>query len=76
MKEPITIHGFSEKQLMEMEPVNLRAILHERTHHTIEVFIYRILNGSRSVPEDFGRVAETLMEIWKNRELPLDPPDI
>lgn len=61
---------------MEMEPVNLRAILHERTHHTIEVFIYRILNGSRSVPEDFGKVAEVLMEIWKRRELPLDPPDI
>jgi nitroreductase len=76
MKEPVTVHGFTKKQLMEMDAVNLRAILHERTHHTIEVFIYRILNGSRTVPEDFGMVAEYLMDIWKQRKLSLDPPDI
>jgi len=72
----LTVHGYTEKQLMEMKPDDLRAIFHERTHHTVEVLIYRILNGTRKMPEDFGVVAEYLLGLWKKRGLPLDPPDI
>ena len=61
---------------MGMKPDDLRAIFHERTHHTVEVLIYRILNGTRKMPEDFGVVAEYLLGLWKKRGLPLDPPDI
>jgi nitroreductase len=76
LSEPVTVHGYTKKQLLEMTSDNLRAIFHERTHHTIEVLIYRILNSSREIPKDFGVVAEYLLEIWKKRGLPLDPPDI
>ena len=76
MSKPLTVHGYTEEQLMEMKPDDLRAIFHERTHHTVEVLIYRILNGTRKMPEGFGVVAEHLLGIWKKRELPLDPPDI
>ncbi len=76
MSKPLTVHGYTEEQLMEMKPDDLRAIFHERTHHTVEVLIYRILNGTRKMPEGFGVVAEQLLGIWKKRELPLDPPDI
>ncbi len=76
MSKPSTVHGYTEEQLMEMKPDDLRAILHERTHHTVEVLIYRILNGTRKMPEDFGVVAEYLLGLWKRRGLPLDPPDI
>ena len=76
MSKPSTVHGYTEKQLMEMKPDDLRAIFHERTHHTVEVLIYRILNGTRKMPEDFGVVAEYLLGLWKKRGLPLDPPDI
>lgn len=55
--KPKIVHGFDGAQLMEMAPENLRAILHERTHHTIEVLIYRIINGSRDIPENYGVVA-------------------
>jgi nitroreductase len=72
----LTVHGYTEEQLMEMKPDDLRAIFHERTHHTVEVLIYRILNGTRKMPEDFGVVAEYLLGLWKKRGLPLDPPDI
>jgi nitroreductase len=72
----LTVHGYTEEQLMEMKPDDLRAILHERTHHTVEVSIYRVLNGTRRMPEGFGEVAEYLLGVWKNRGLPLDPPDI
>ena len=76
MSKPSTVHGYNEEQLMKMKPDDLRAILHERTHHTVEVLIYRILNGTRKMPEDFGIVAEYLLGLWKKRGLPLDPPDI
>jgi len=76
LSKPLTVHGYTEKQLMEMKPDDLRAIFHERTHHTVEVLIYRILNGTRKLPEGFGVVAEHLLGIWKKRSLPLDPPDI
>jgi nitroreductase len=76
LSKPSTVHGYTEEQLMEMKPDDLRAILHERTHHTVEVLIYRILNGTRKMPEDFGVVAEYLLGLWKKRGLPIDPPDI
>lgn len=76
MSKPLTVHGYTEEQLMGMKPDDLRAIFHERTHHTVEVLIYRILNGTRKMPEGFGVVAEYLLGIWKKRGLPLDPPDI
>jgi nitroreductase len=76
LSKPLTVHGYTEEQLMEMKPDDLRAIFHERTHHTVEVLIYRILNGTRKMPEGFGVVAEYLLGIWKKKGLPLDPPDI
>ena len=76
LSKPVTVHGYTEEQLMGMKPDDLRAIFHERNHHTVEVLIYRILNGTRKMPEDFGIVAEYLLGLWKKRGLPLDPPDI
>jgi len=72
----MTVHGYTEEQLMAMKQDDLRAVLHERTHHTVEVLIYRILKEGREVPKDFGVVAEYLLGLWKKRGLPMDPPDI
>jgi nitroreductase len=76
MSDPIMVHGFTESELMEVDPMILRAILHERTHHTIEVNMYRIMAGKRGMPRNFGEIAERLMNIWRKRGLPLDAPDI
>ncbi len=76
MDESNKIHGFTEKELMEVDPVILRAILHERTHHTIEVNMYRIMAGKRGISKNFGDTAERLIDIWKARGLPTDAPDI
>jgi nitroreductase len=70
------VHGFTEEELMEVDPVVLRAIIHERTHHTIEVNMYRIMDGKRGMPPNFGEIAEFLLDIWKRRGLPTDAPDI
>jgi len=76
LTEPVRIHGLTREELMEVEPAVLRAIIHERTHHTIEVNIYRIMAGKRGLPSEFGKTAELLLEIWKERGLPTDRPDI
>jgi nitroreductase len=76
LSEPMKVHGFTEDELMEVDPVVLRAIIHERTHHTIEVNMYRIMDGKRGIPPNFGEIAEFLLDIWKRRGLPTDAPDI
>jgi len=70
------VFGFTEDDLMTVDPVILRTLIHERTHHTIEVLIYRILNHKTEVPANFGDVAEILLNIWKRRGLPTNKPDI
>jgi len=72
----LKIHGYTKEDLLKMDPAPLRAILHERTHHTIEVMIYRILNGKLKKPPDFGDQARFVLEIWTKRGLPTNTPDI
>jgi nitroreductase len=76
MSEDFKVHGYTFDQLMNMNKDDLRAIFHERTHHTIEVYIYRILNGSYKIPVDFGVIAEKLLNIWEKRGFTLNSPDI
>ena len=76
MSEQFKVHGYTVDQLMSMKKDDLRAIFHERTHHTIEVYIYRILNGTHEQPKDFGVVAERLLGIWKERGFSTESPDI
>ena len=70
------IRGFSKEDLMSMEENTLRTIFHERTHHTIEVLLYRILNSKLEKPENFGWHAKFLLDVWKARGLSIDTPDI
>jgi nitroreductase len=70
------IHGYDREELMSMNVSGLRTLLHERTHHTIEVFLYRILKGKMKKPDNFGAHAKILLNIWKERKLPIDTPDL
>ena len=72
----VKIHGYSKEQLLEMDVDSLRAILHERTHHGIEVMLYRILNGKLQKPQNFGNQAKILLNLWEERALPMNTPDI
>jgi len=76
LEEPRKVFGFTRDDLLKEDPVVLRTILRERTHHTIEVFIYRICAGKMPVPPNFGETVEFLLDIWKERGLPLDSPDV
>lgn len=70
------IRGYAREDLMAMSVSELRALLHERTHHNIEVFLYRILKGKIRRPENFGSQAKVLLDIWKGRGLPTNTPDL
>lgn len=60
---------------MEMDNVMLRTLIHERTHHTIEVLLYNILAGKINTPTNFGETVKTLLKIWETRGNPTDAPD-
>jgi len=72
----LKIYGYNKKQLMKIEPGILRTFIHERTHHGIEILIYRILAGKKKKPPDLGNQAKLLFEVWKERGLPTDAPDL
>ena len=78
MNEPFRIRNFqfTWKELLELDEVVLRALIHERAHHTIEVFLYRILAGSRKPPSNFGNEVRILLKAWEERGLPMDDEDI
>ncbi len=72
----VKVHGYSREDLMGMDVDSLRGILHERTHHTIEVLIYRILKGKLKKPESLGGQATEVLEVWRERGLHTDTPDL
>ncbi len=79
-KDEITVFrvggdNYTRDDLMKMEPVCLRALFRERVHHTIEVEIYPILLGRKEMPPGFGRQAELILEVWRERGLPDNDED-
>jgi nitroreductase len=72
----VKVHGYTRDDLLAMDVDSLRAVLHERTHHTIEVQLYRILKGTMAKPKNFGSQAQFLLDVWRERTLPTDTPDL
>ena len=67
---------YTKEDLMEMEPVCLRALLRERVHHTIEVEIYPIMLGRKKMPAKFGLQAKLIMDVWKERGFSAQDEDL
>ncbi|NIM45072.1 MAG: hypothetical protein GTN80_05515 [Nitrososphaeria archaeon] len=66
----------TKDELLVLEPEILRSLIHERTHHTLEVFLHPILKGERKPPARFGDEVRILLKIWEKRNLSMDAPDI
>ena len=66
----------TKEDLLFLDKDILRALIHERAHHTVEVPIYPILEGKRKAPPNFGNELKILLEIWKERKLPMDGPNM
>lgn len=68
---------YNKKDLLEMDPTLLRALLRERVHHNIEVPFYSILLREKSEPiPSFGLQAQMVYDAWKERGFTEDDPDI
>jgi nitroreductase len=68
--------GFTRKDLLALDPDILRALIHERTHHTIEVIFSAVIQEERRPPANFGSQVRILLAIWKERNLPQADSDI
>ncbi len=68
---------YTREDLMKMEPIVLRGLLHERTHHTIEVPLYPMLLKWRDgAMKDFGKQAQLCYDVWRDRGFTDTAPDI
>jgi len=79
----IGVRVFSKKDLMEIPVDVLRAVLRERTHHTVEVYIWDAANGVPPSdwlgppPAQLGDETKPLLAAWVERGLPItNLPDV
>lgn len=67
----------TKEDLLQMAPEVLAGVLAERVHHMIEVPLYSILlRWKGRAMSGFGAQAELVFDVWQERGLPEDRPDI
>ena len=80
MREVKVISGgirYTKEELMKMDAVVLRALLRERVHHNVEVPLYGTLLKWKGKPiAGFGEQAQMVFDVWRERGLTDDAPDI
>jgi nitroreductase len=68
---------YSKADLMELSPEALGGVLRERVHHMIEVPLYpTLLRAKDKAIPNFGEQAQMVFDVWRERGLPEDTPDI
>jgi nitroreductase len=76
-KVKLTFVEYAKEDLQRLEPEALAGLLRERVHHNIEVPLYPILVRGKAQPiEGFGLQAQLVFDVWRERGLPEDTPDI
>lgn len=63
---------YSRDNLLIIHPTTLRAMIVERTHHTVEIQLYEALATGKPLSEDRGDNVREMLAIWQERGLPLD----
>ncbi len=75
--KPVPGKEYTKEDLMKMDKQILRALLRERVHHRIEVPLDAIITKRNRKPiKSFGKQAQLVFEVWKERGFTLDEPDI
>jgi len=70
-------HEFTKEDLMELDRESLGGVLRERIHHNIEVPLYPVLRKWKGKAiRTFGNQAQMVFDVWRERGLPEDTPDI
>ena len=63
---------YSRENLLTIHPTTLRAMIVERTHHTVEIQLYEALAKGKPLTPDRGDNVREMRAIWKERGLPWD----
>lgn len=63
---------YSRENLMTMHPTMLRAMIVERTHHTVEIQLYQALAEGKPLAPGRGDKVREMLAIWKERGLPME----
>ena len=63
---------YSRENLMTLDPTTLRAMIVERTHHTVEIQLYDALAKGETLSPNRGDNVREMLAIWQERGLPLD----
>jgi len=63
---------YARENLMAIHPTTLRAMIVERTHHTVEIQLYEALAKGKTLSPDRGDNVREMLAIWKERGLPMD----
>jgi nitroreductase len=70
-------HEFTRDDLLELAPEVLVGVLRERIHHNIEVPLYPVLRKWKGKAiGSFGDQAQLAFDVWRERGLPENTPDI
>ena len=76
-KIKLTFAEYDIEQLRALEPEELGGLLRERVHHNIEVPLYpTVRRGNQTPKEAFGLQAQMVFDVWKEKGLPEDTPDM
>ena len=68
---------YSRADLLDLEPEALGGVLRERVHHMIEVPLYpTLLKWKGKAIPNFGDQAQMVFDVWRERGLAEDTPDI
>jgi len=63
---------YARENLMTLDPTTLRAMIVERTHHTVEIQLYDALAKGETLSPNRGDNVREMLAIWQERGLPLD----
>jgi len=67
---------YSREAMTVLEPGVLRAVIRERTHHTVEGLVYLALEGRIVIQPNHGAVVRHLLGIWIERGFSMNHPDL
>jgi nitroreductase len=64
---------YSRESLLTVHPTTLRAMIVERTHHTVEIQLYEALANGEPLESGRGDNVREMLDVWRERGLPMDP---
>ncbi len=66
---------FTDEQLLEMDEVEFRARVRERTHHTLEIQTYQAAYRNKQLSATQADFTKRLLRIWRERGLSEELPE-